>query len=292
MDEIRYIARFEEEYPEKLRFIPGAPAGIYVSGELPDPDKKTVAIVGSRACSEYGRKMAGYFASHLARSGVQVVSGMARGIDGMAQKAALEAGGESFGILGCGVDVIYPKENSDIYKMIRGHGGLISEQPPGTKPLGRFFASRNRIISGIADLLLVIEARVKSGTAITVNDALDQGRDVYAVPGRLTDPLSAGCLKLLNEGAGLASCPNDILKALGMLEEKVVKNVEGKSVNISELTSNEQRVYRCLDLYPVGINEIVRICGLSISSAMEASMSLCLKGMAKEYARNYYIRIE
>ena len=116
MDEIRYITRFDDDFPDRLRFIPGCPAGIYVKGKLPDPSKKSVSIVGARACSEYGKKMAEYFASHLAAAGVQIISGMARGIDGIAQKAALEAGGESFGILGSGVDIVYPSQNSGIFK--------------------------------------------------------------------------------------------------------------------------------------------------------------------------------
>ena len=210
MAETRYITRFEEEFPDKLRFIPGCPAGIYVKGELPEPQKKSVAIVGARECSEYGRKMAEYFASHLAAAGVQIISGMARGIDGIAQKAALEAGGSSFGILGSGVDIVYPEQNRKIYEMIEGHGGLISEHPEGTPPRGRNFASRNRIISGMCDILLVIEARLRSGTSITVNDALEQGREIYAVPGRLTDGLSAGCNRLILEGAGSALHPDDI----------------------------------------------------------------------------------
>ncbi len=301
MDEVRYITRFEDDFPDKLRFIPGCPSGIYVKGELPDPDKKTVAIVGARACSEYGRKMAEYFASHLAAAGVQIVSGLARGIDGIAQRAALEAGGTSFGVLGCGVDVVYPKENEEIYKMIQGHGGLISEHPLGTAPLGKNFASRNRIISGLCDILLVIEARRKSGTSITVNDALEQGRDIFAVPGRLTDGLSAGCNKMISEGAGVALRPDDILKALGLLcEEPVSAMPEGRkpgseykgiSLKRFSLSSKEKLVYDCLDLYPKSVDELIRTSRLSVSEVVRHLTSLCIKGAAKECARSNYIRV-
>ena len=297
MAETRYITRFEEEFPDKLRFIPGCPAGIYVKGELPDPEKKSVAIVGARECSEYGRKMAEYFASHLAAAGVQIISGMARGIDGIAQKAALEAGGSSFGILGSGVDIVYPEQNRKIYEMIEGHGGLISEHPEGTPPRGRNFASRNRIISGMCDILLVIEARLRSGTSITVNDALEQGREIYAVPGRLTDGLSAGCNRLILEGAGSALHPDDILKTLGLLCEeplsaRAFKAEDGqRKTRYFKLTQKEKLVFCCLDLYPRSVDEIVHTCRLSVSDVLEQLMSLCLKGAARECARSNYIRL-
>ena len=295
----RYIGRFEEDFPEKLRFIPGCPAGIYVRGELPDPGKKSVAIVGARACSEYGRKMAEYFASHLAAAGVQIVSGMAKGIDGIAQRAALDAGGRTFGVLGSGVDVVYPAANRDLFDRVGEQGGLISEHPPGTAPLRSHFASRNRIISGLCDILLVIEARIKSGTSITVGNALDQGRDIFAVPGRITDGLSAGCNRLISQGAGAALCPEDIMKALGMTEDDAVvtssvkknKSIAGSGeVMRLELGPEEKRVYECLDLYPKTVDEIVRTCRLSVSVTLEALTSLCLSGAAKECARSHYIR--
>ncbi len=298
MAETRYITRFDDEFPDKLRFIPGCPAGIYVRGDLPEADKKTVAIVGARACSEYGRRMAEYFASHLAAAGVQIVSGMARGIDGIAQRAALEAGGRSFGILGSGTDIVYPQQNRDIFNMIEGHGGLISEHPDGTKPLGPHFASRNRIISGICDILLVIEARIRSGTSITVNNALEQGRDIFAVPGRLTDGLSAGCNKLISEGAGAALHPDDILKALGLLSEEPVSTVSGKrskgnkpaSVIRFDLDPKEKKVFDCLDLYPKTVDEIVGTSRMSVSSVVEILTNLTIKGAAAECGRSNYIR--
>ena len=290
MFETRYYTRFDKEYPDKLRFIRDPPAGIYVRGDLPDPDKKTVAIIGARACSQYGRNMAEYFARQLAMNGVQIVSGMARGIYGVAQKAALSEGGRSFGVLGAGADVVYPKENRDIYEMIQGHGGLITELPDGTAPLPMHFASRNRIISALCDVLLVIEARVRSGTAITVSYALDQGRDIFAVPARLTDPLSAGCIKMISEGAGIAASPNDILKSLGLMQEEKVKGSDGSKINLKNLTRDERAVFACLDLYPVSIDEIVRMSRLSIDDAMASVMSLCIKGIAKECSSCNYIR--
>nr|MCR5627669.1 DNA-processing protein DprA [Lachnospiraceae bacterium] len=197
MDEIRYISSFDNEFPERLRTIPDPPQGIYVKGKLPDPNRPSVSIIGARACSEYGKGAAEYFAKKLSENGVQIISGMARGIDGIAQRTAVDAGYESFGVLGNGIDVVYPRENSRLYETILNKGGLISEFPPGTQGLPAYFPKRNRIISGLCNVLLVIEARAKSGTLSTVCHALNQGREIFAVPGRISDPLSVGCNRLI-----------------------------------------------------------------------------------------------
>ena len=211
---IRFISRIDKAFPEKLKTIPDPPFALYVKGELPDPAKPSVAIIGARMCSEYGRYMARQFGRGLAMAGVQVISGMAMGVDGISQKASLMAGGKSYGIVGSGVDVCYPEENLEIYDMLCENGGVISELPPGTTPQARFFPMRNRIISGLADIVLVIEAREKSGTQITVDTALEQGREVLAVPGRVTDRLSDGCNLLISQGAGVAIGVDDVLGRL------------------------------------------------------------------------------
>ncbi len=193
-------------YPDKLKEIHKPPSALFVKGKLPDPDKPAVAVVGARNCSPYGRMMAKEIGKILARNEIQVISGMAKGVDGISQQAALEQNGASFGILGCGVDICYPADNQFVYEQLssgKNMGGVISEFVPGTKPLGGHFPLRNRIISGLADVLVVVEAKERSGTFITVSDALEQGRDVYAVPGRLGDPLSYGCNRLIEEGASV-----------------------------------------------------------------------------------------
>lgn len=193
-------------YPDKLKEIHKPPSALFVKGKLPDTDKPAAAVVGARNCSPYGRTMAKEIGKILAQNEIQVISGMAKGVDGISQQAALEQGGASFGILGCGVDVCYPADNQFIYEQLssgKSMGGIISEFVPGTKPLGGHFPLRNRIISGLADVLVVVEAKERSGTFITVSDALEQGRDVYAVPGRLGDPLSYGCNRLIEEGASV-----------------------------------------------------------------------------------------
>lgn len=164
-------------------------------------------------CSEYGRTVAADLAAGLAGRGIQVVSGMADGIDGIAQRSALEHGGMSYGVLGCGVDICYPLSNRTLYQTLQIQGGVLSEFPPGTKPEARHFPMRNRIISGLSDLILVIEAKERSGTRITVNMALEQGKEVYAVPGRITDELSRGCNRMILEGAGVVADIDDLAEA-------------------------------------------------------------------------------
>lgn len=209
---IRILKRGDREYPGRLQEIPGAPEELYVLGRLPEEDRPTVAVIGARDCSEYGRYVASGLGASLARNGVQVISGMARGIDGIGQAAALDAGGSSFAVLGSGVDVCYPAGNRGLYEKLKLGGGILSEYPPGTPPLSRHFPPRNRIVSGLSDVVVVVEAREKSGTLITVDMALEQGREVYVVPGRVTDPLSVGCNRLLKLGAGLLLDPGEFLE--------------------------------------------------------------------------------
>ena len=179
---IEFTAVEEEGFPKKLATIPDAPSLIYYAGKLPDDQCKSVAVIGARECSEYGHRMAREFGKMLAEAGIQVISGMARGIDGIGQTAALRAGGYSLGVLGCGVDICYPSEHRTLYEQLLVQGGVCSEYPPGIEPRAVLFPPRNRIISGLCDAVLVIEAKERSGTLITVDMALEQGREVYALP--------------------------------------------------------------------------------------------------------------
>ena len=287
---IRYICALDPEFPEKLKYIPNPPSGIYVRGRLPDSKKPVVSIIGSRNSSEYGRGAAVFFAKELSRKGVQIVSGMARGIDGIAQMSAIEAGGESFGILGCGVDVIYPKENKKIFDSILEKGGLISEYPPGTAPMAKLFPQRNRLISAFSDILLVIEARKLSGTSITVRFAMEQGKDVFAVPGRITDSFSAGCNALLSDGAGVAASPDDILEALGLIEGSGTKGKAILTDRLKELDPKLVDIIHKLDYIPSSLNELSEKCGLSLPELSPLLLSLVLKGYAAEAAPGYYIK--
>ena len=178
---VRFVAALEERFPQKLKEIPDPPFGIYYKGRMPEENEPAAAIIGARLASGYGREQARRFGRRIGARGIAVISGMARGIDGIAQKAALDAGGKSYAVLGCGVDICYPEENRELYEQLLQEGGVLSEYPPGTFPDARLFPPRNRIISGLSDLVLVIEARKKSGTLITVDMALEQGREVYVV---------------------------------------------------------------------------------------------------------------
>ena len=211
---IRMVERGERDYPARLLEIPDPPERLYVLGKLPEEKVPSVAIIGARECSEYGNYVAARLGECMGRNGIQVVSGMARGIDGIGQTAALDAGGSSFAVLGSGVDVCYPARNRRRYDRLRERGGVLSEYPPGTPALSRNFPPRNRIVSGLADAVVVVEAREKSGTLITVDMALEQGKEVYAVPGRVTDALSSGCNRLVKLGAAVLLDPEELAEEL------------------------------------------------------------------------------
>lgn len=225
---IKAVSYDDRSYPGRLREIPDKPFLLYYIGGLPMETMPCVAVIGARMCSEYGRFIAAELSAGLAERGIQVVSGMADGIDGIAQRSALEHGGMSYGVLGCGVDVCYPSSNRTLYQALQIHGGILSEFPPGTKPEARHFPMRNRIISGLADLILVIEAKERSGTRITVNMALEQGKEVYAVPGRITDELSRGCNRMILEGAGVAADINELAEAAWQAWERNCCQVQEK----------------------------------------------------------------
>ena len=212
--QIRCICIEEEGYPSRLAQLPDAPYMLFYKGRLPAEEQRMVAVIGARRCSDYGRRAADYFGRELAKAGVPVISGLAVGIDGLSQSACVEEGGISYGVMGSGVDIVYPAGNRQLYRDIQGKGGVLSEYLPGTPASAWHFPQRNRIISGLADLVLVVEARDKSGTLITVEYALQQGREVFAVPGRVGDNLSLGCNRLIRDGAGIATCAEDLVFAL------------------------------------------------------------------------------
>ena len=209
MESIVYYDKGTKEYPERMMPFSDMPEGIYVKGRLPRDDRPSAAIVGGRVCSAYGREQARRFAREMAASGVQIISGLASGIDAAAHEGALEGGGTTFAVLGCGVNICYPRENYPLMRKILGQkGGVLSEFPPGERPLAWHFPQRNRLISALADLVLVVEARKKSGSLITADFALEQGKSVYALPGRVNDSLSEGSNRLIAQGAGIAVEPN------------------------------------------------------------------------------------
>ena len=240
---IKLLCLGEENYPEKLSKISDPPIILYQKGKDNLLEKPSVAVIGARACSHYGSLAAKELGRELVHMGIVVVSGMARGIDGICQWAALEHGGESVGVLGCGVEVCYPPENRSLYDRLQQEGTLVSENPPFMQPSAGLFPLRNRIISGLADMVVVVESREKSGTLITVDMALEQGKEVYAIPGRMTDSVSRGCNKLIKQGAGVILSPREFVEEIcPILLQKYQNIVEDK--NIKEKKSWQERSLR------------------------------------------------
>ncbi|MCR5715783.1 MAG: DNA-processing protein DprA [Lachnospiraceae bacterium] len=292
---IRITAPGLSEYPEKLAEIPDRPEVLYYRGNLPNADRPSVAIIGARRCSSYGSFVAQEFAGALAKENIQIISGLALGIDSVGQKEAFEQGGDTFGVLGCGVDICYPASNRALYRqLIASSGGVLSEFAPGTKAMAANFPQRNRIISALSDLVLVVEARIRSGTMITVSMALEQGREVMAIPGRITDPLQGGCLYLLQQGAGMALKPEDVLSALHLQCGGRVSVKAPHSKQSLHLTAEEQELWEVLDFTPQSPEELVHLLQAAhtgepweLTKVMYHLVLLCGKGYVSQRGGRY-----
>lgn len=286
-NQIRFLPFWHEEYPGRLLSIPGKPMGIYVKGSVPSESKKTVAVIGTRNCSQYGIYVAKEFAAALSKAGVEIISGMARGIDSISQQAALDAGGSSYAVLGCGADICYPQSSRTLYEQLQKRGGVLSSYPPGTVPKAELFPPRNRIISGLSDAVLVVEASLKSGTMITVDMALEQGKEVYVIPGRLTDRCSDGCNRLIQQGAGVVLSPEDMLKELGILQKKE----KGKGEKEDFLSEKERKVLALLDFDPKSLEQLnAEAPKISLQELMQLLIQLCMKGQAQSISGHYYVK--
>lgn len=283
---IYFVSREEEQYPEKLRNIFGAPYALYVKGRLPGKEEKLLAIVGARECSPYGKEMAKYLAGAISKEKIAVVSGLARGVDSYAHEGSLAVGGITYGIMGCGIDICYPKENINLYMEMQKEGGIISEYAPGIQPFAGNFPMRNRIISGLSDGILIIEAKEKSGSLITVDIGLEQGKEIYALPGRATDRLSAGCNNLIKMGAKLVTSPKDILEDFLPNYEQTMDELKK---NNKLLETVGKIVYASLCLEPKHIEEIALQTGLSMDVLMEQLLLLELRGFIRQTMKNYYV---
>lgn len=307
--QIGLVLQEEEGFPQKLLEIPDPPYGLFYKGKLPEQKQPSVAVIGARECSEYGRFVAEELGRYLGSQEIQVISGMARGIDGISQQAALLAGGTSYGVLGCGVDICYPAQNRRLYEELLEKGGLLSTYAPGTKPLPQYFPPRNRIVSGLSDALIVIEARQKSGTLITVDMALEQGRDVYVVPGRLTDRLSDGCNHLLTQGAGVFLSPESFAEDfLRSWEEKQGLSADGSGGKNRRKNNREtgrntakvklpkeslQKILECLEPVPKTSETLLQELWekgeyTDISALNRALMELELLGYARQNSPGHF----
>ncbi len=286
--DVYFVTKDDYLYPEKLRHIYNSPYGLYVKGKLPEKDDIVIAVVGARNCSDYGREVARYLTYELSKMGIQIISGLALGIDGYAHEGVIKAGGITYGVLGCGIDICYPKENLTYYMDMQRKGGIISEYGLGVSPKPGFFPMRNRIISGMSDGILVIEAKEKSGSLITVDIGLDQGKTIYAVPGRVSDELSFGCNNLIKMGAKLVTSPKDIIEDFSVNYVNTQKDNE-KIDNLLE--TNEKIVYASLSLQGKHINEIACETNISIIELTNILINLEIKNYIKEIRNNYYVYI-
>lgn len=275
-------------YPRRLKEIEQPPPVLYLRGELAPEDECAVAIVGTRRITVYGRQVTEELAGYLARNGVTVVSGLARGIDGVAHDAALRAGGRSLAVLGCGVDIIYPPEHRKLAEGILANGALISDYAPGTPPESVNFPPRNRIISGLCPATVVVEAGETSGALITAKFAADQGREVFAVPGGIHAPQSAGANRLISDGARPLLRMEDLLETLHM--EQVQEHLAARRT--LPMDETESKVYGALGSEPVHIDEICRQSGLPIERVSATLTIMELKGMIRQVGGMNYITIK
>lgn len=285
---ISFVSIEDSGYPKRLRNISSPPHALYCVGKLPDENRRSIAVVGARMRSAYGSQIARTLARKAAEAGAQVISGMAAGIDADGHMGALDAGAETFAVLGCGVDVCYPRRNRFLYENIAGNGGILSEYPVGTEPRREYFPQRNRIISGLSDCVAVIEAREKSGSLITADYAMEQGREVYALPGRITDPLSQGTNRLIRQGAGVITGVSDFLEELAFFGAGAGGQIDFRK---NLLEKDEAMVYSLFDFAPLGIGSIVQKSALGLTDALDILQRLEQKGYVKETVPNYFVKI-
>lgn len=272
---IQFLSYYDEDFPKCFRFIFNPPKGIYYIGKLPQDNVKKIGIVGARDCSRYGKDMARMFGYRLSKAGIEIVSGMALGVDGWGHQGALEAGGSTTAILGCGVMVCYPSGHEHLYNSIKKKGCVISEYLPYTKARPGFFPQRNRLISAMSDGVLLVEAREKSGSLITANAALEQGKDVFVIPGRIGDNLSKGCNELIKVGAIPVTSPNDILEYYGI-------NQEEKS------SDNPNGIICLLESGPKDMQTIIHELNMSPKEVLMQIFLLKQRGIIREETKGFF----
>lgn len=274
-------------YPERLRLIPQSPFVIYLHGDLVNEDIWGVAIVGTRRYSDYGRQVTEELARMLAGCGITVVSGLARGIDGIAHQAALEAGGRTLAVLGSGIDKIYPPEHQKLAERIITRGALISDYPLGTPPDGSNFPPRNRIISGLSRIIVVIEAGMKSGALITAGYAAEQGKEVFAVPGKITSPVSKGANLLIKQGAHPLLSVQDVLDQLNMTlvsEQRAIQKTLPSD-------PREALLFQAVGDEPQHVDDISTLVHLPIEEVTSTLALMELKGMVRKTFGMKYVAV-
>jgi DNA processing protein len=281
------ITILDDVYPEPLKRIYDPPPFLLIRGNLTAADQHAVAIVGSRVCTAYGKQIAEQLARGLVDAGMTVVSGLARGIDSGAHRSALKAGGRTIAVLGCGLDIIYPPENEELYDEISASGAVVSEFPFGLKPDKFNFPTRNRIISGLSKGVVVVEAGRMSGALLTVQHAIDQNREVFAVPGNINSPASAGTNELLKQGAIPVTSLADVLLALGYHPDH---KLEVKAQPLPELPDNQLAVYNSLSNQPQQIDALSQRLCKPVAEVLSSLFSLEMEGLVRQLPGKLFLR--
>ena len=287
----RVIDLWDPDYPPLLRTIHDPPALLYLRGTLPPQASGALAVVGARLATTAGRRLTAAICSELASRGIAIVSGLARGIDTAAHQGALDGNGPTVAVLGCGIDRVYPAENARLFAQILEQGAILSEYPPGTPPLAGHFPGRNRIISGLSRGVLVVEARTGSGSLITAEFALEQGRDVFAVPGPVSAPTSRGVNQLLKDGALLVTEPQDILDALWPQLPSAQTRKQEDALAAS-LSGNALTLYRQVENTPLHIDDLARKSGLTPMEVSAILLHLELLGGVEKLPGMHFVRSE
>jgi DNA processing protein len=290
---IRVVTIYEGAYPKRLKTIPDPPPLLYFSGRLTDADEAAVAIVGGRRATAAGRAVTEEIARDLAASGITVVSGLARGIDAAAHRGALAGGGRTLAVLGCGIDRTYPPEHDGLRRLIEMHGAVIAELPVGSPPQSHHFPRRNRIISGLALGVLVSEAATSSGSLITAKLALEQGRDVFAMPGSVKEEACRGSNGLIKEGAKLIDCAADILDELRpqmepALRARIAADATGETR--ADFGKDETLVYDTLSYDPRPVDAVIEQTGMTAAQVAATLLTLELRGRVRQLPGQQYMR--
>lgn len=290
---VKIVPYTSDGYPRNLKSIYDPPLVLYIKGEMKETDAIALAIVGSRRSTYYGQSQAERMSASLANTGFCIVSGLARGIDAAAHRGALKVKGRTIAVLGNGMSTIYPPEHMELAERVAENGALISELPMRTPPDSRNFPPRNRLISGLSLGVVVVEASTRSGSSITAQWALEQGKEVFAVPGNIDSPYSRGTHRLIKEGAKLVECVDDIIEELGPLAE-TLKTPEGQSIEDPRsllLNEKEKRVFSVLSSNPMDIDEITKVTALPPSNVASTLMVLEIKKLVKQLAGKRFVKV-
>ena len=284
---IRVLTLLDENYPRLLKEIDQSPPVLYVRGELTAADEFAVALVGTRRVSDYGQQITRDISLYLAGNGMTIVSGLARGVDGLAHQHALKAGGRTIAVLGSGVDIIYPPEHRQLAEAIIEQGAVISDYPMGTQPEGVNFPPRNRIISGLSLATIVIEAGERSGALITADFALEQGREVFAVPGNVLSPASRGTNRLIQNGAYALVSPKDVLDVLDLNQVEAIKTAR----QVLPADETEAKILQVLGFTPIHVDEICNLTQLPVERVSATLTLMELKGMVQHVGGMRYAAV-